>query len=162
MELRRNITALGSRPFFRGTFDLKWWKNERSYPPSSSLPAWVKSLTKKKTFLSYRNTRQMSLCLQAAFGVHPVMSLIKLWKTVFFLSWMWEIGLSSITWEQILSMNHLLSMIFRGQLFITWCPTVIGKMDCFFKADWISEVTGFASFNSTMNAQLKSNNRMIF
>ena len=74
----------------------------------------------------------MSLCLQAAFGVHPVMSLIKLWKTVFFLSWMWEIGLSLITWEQILSMNHLLSMIFRGQLFITWCHTVIGKMDFYF------------------------------
>ena len=135
---------------------------KRSYPPSSSLPAWVKSLT-EVPFLSYRNTRQMSLCLQAAFGVHPVMSLIKLWKTVFFLSWMWEIGLSLITWEQILSMNHLLSMIFRGQLFITWCHTVIGKMDFyFFKADWIFEVTGFANFNSMMNAQLKSINRMIF
>lgn len=73
----------------------------------------------------------MSLCLQAAFGVHPVMSLIKLWKTVFFLSWMWEIGLSLITWEQILSMNRLLLMIFRSQLFITWCHLMIGKVIVF-------------------------------
>lgn len=31
-----------------------------------------------------------------------------------------------ITWEQILSMNHLLLMIFRGHLFIIWCHSVIG------------------------------------
>jgi len=46
----------------------------------------------------YRNTRKMSLCLQAAFGVHPVMSSIKLWKTVFCLSWALEIGWSLIIW----------------------------------------------------------------
>lgn len=129
MAWRRSTTSPGSRLPFHGHIGSEIVKNALTYLKFSAYMS--ENLIFQKPFLSYRNTRTMSLCLQAAFGVHPVMSLIKLWKAAFCLSWMWEIGLSLITWEQILSMNHLLLMISRDQLFITWCHSVIGKVFLF-------------------------------
>lgn len=69
----------------------------------------------------------MSLCLQAAFGVHPVMSLIKLWKTVFFLSWAWEIGWSLTIWVLVPWVSSPPLTTIRGHWFTTWCLSVTGK-----------------------------------